>query len=182
MQSILGFVYPCPVLFMNLKSCVTYIFNSLQYNSLTLCKRSPEDKEDQTFILKKHIGDPKSEAYVENHDIELSLDSLICWSGLRENRPFLLNCITMYNEPPVQLVESLIGLYRAYYELVHWKDELKNKMQVVIVIDGYDIIPIENLKMYEKVGIYNSFCTKDYKYVELSSDKQSHEIKFRGMP
>ena len=60
------------------KLCDLYIFNSLQYNSLTLCKRSPEDKEDQTFILKKHIGDPKSEAYVENHDIELSLDSLIC--------------------------------------------------------------------------------------------------------
>ena len=86
----------------------------------------------------------------------------------------------MYNEPPIQLVQSLIGLYRAYYELVHWKDELRNKVQVIIIIDGYDNIPKEHLKMYEKVGIYNSFCTKDYKYAELSSDKQSYEIKFKG--
>ena len=60
------------------KSCDLYVFGSLQYNSLTLCKRSPEDKEDQTFILKKHIGDPKTKEYVQGNDQELSLDSLIC--------------------------------------------------------------------------------------------------------
>ena len=85
----------------------------------------------------------------------------------------------MYNEPPIQLVKSLIGLYRAYYELVHWKDELRNKVQVIIIIDGYDIIPKEYLMMYEKVGIYNSFCTKDYKYAKLSNDRRSYEIRFK---
>ena len=86
----------------------------------------------------------------------------------------------MYNEPPIQLIESLVGLYRAYYELVLWKDEFRNKVQTVIIIDGYENLPREHLMLYEKVGIYNSFCTKDYKYVELSPDKKSYEIKFKG--
>ena len=86
----------------------------------------------------------------------------------------------MYNEPPVQLIESLVGLYRAYYELVHWKDEYKNKVQIVIIIDGYENLSKDDLKLYEKVGIYNSFCTKDYKYVEISPDKKSYDIKFKG--
>ena len=86
----------------------------------------------------------------------------------------------MYNESPIQLIESLVGLYRAYYELVNWRDEYKDKVQTVIIIDGYEHIPKEHLKLYEQVGIYNAFCTKDYKYAELSPDKQSYDIKFKG--
>ena len=86
----------------------------------------------------------------------------------------------MYNESPIQLIESLAGLYRAYYELVNWKDEYKNKVQTVIIIDGYENLSKEHLMIYEKAGIYNSFSTKDYKYVQISQDKQSYEIKFKG--
>jgi len=32
-------------------------------------------------------------------------------------RPKLAICITQYNEPLSQLIESLAGIYRAYYEL-----------------------------------------------------------------
>ena len=86
----------------------------------------------------------------------------------------------MYNEPPIQLVESLIGIYRAYYELVDWKDEFEDKVQIVIIIDGYDTMSKEHLKFYEKVGIYNSFCTKDYKQAVLNEEKTSYQIKFKG--
>ena len=66
----------------------------------------------------------------------------------------------MYNESPAKLVETLAGVYRAYYELVHWKDELENKVQTVIILDGYENQPKEHLMMYEKARIYNSFVLK----------------------
>ena len=34
--------------------------------------------------------------------------------------------------------------------------------------------------IYEKAGIYNAFSTSDYKYAELSSDKTSYNIKYKG--
>ena len=86
----------------------------------------------------------------------------------------------MYNEPPKQLVESLIGVYRAYYELVEINHKNIGKVQVVIVIDGYGNLSKDDLKIYEKAGIYNAFCTKNYKHAVKSSDKTSYSIKHRG--
>ena len=123
---------------------------------------------DQQDLEKNHIEDRK-----------LDTESLIHESSVR-NKPKLLVCITMYNEPPKQLVESLIGVYRAYYELVRASKKNINKVQVVIVIDGYENLSKEDLMVYEKAGIYNAFSTSNYKYAELSSDKTSYDIKFKG--
>ena len=55
----------------------------------------------------------------------------------------------MYNEPPEQLIESLAGIYRSYYELVESDPNYVDKVQVVIVIDGYDRISEEDLAKYK---------------------------------
>ena len=140
------------------------------------------DFASDKYILRDHKTDPSKENYDESNDEDLSEDptSLLYVSSLQGNWPKLLVWVTMYNEPPIQLVESLIGIYRAYYELVDWKNEFEDKVQIVIIIDGYDIMSKEHLKFYEKVGIYNSFWTKDYKQAVLNQDKTSYQIKFRG--
>ena len=55
----------------------------------------------------------------------------------------------MYNEPLSQLIESLVGMYRTYYELVESDPNYVDKVQVVIVIDGYDRISEEDLAKYK---------------------------------
>ena len=55
----------------------------------------------------------------------------------------------MYNEPPSQLIESLLGMYRTYYELVESNENLVGKVQIVIVIDGYDIVSEDDLSVYK---------------------------------
>ena len=74
---------------------------------------------------------------------------LIYQSRHDKNKPFLLTWITMYNEPPWQLIESLLGMYRTYYELVESNKDFVGKVQVVIIIDGYDIMSEEDLSIYK---------------------------------
>ena len=86
----------------------------------------------------------------------------------------------MYNETYKQLLETLAGIYRSYYELVEWKEEYRNKVHVVIVADGYDRLSKDFLLKLEKAGIYNSFATSDYKEAEISSDKKDYTIKYKS--
>ena len=153
---------------------------SLQYNPLVLCKDKPGNFKDDKYTLKKYIGNPSDSEYRKENEKELDKDSLIKQSQNRRNMPKLLVCITTYNEPPKQLVESLIGVYRAYYELVEMDMSNLNKVQVVIVFDGYENLSIDDLKIYEQAGIYNAFCTKDYKHAELRDDKTAYDIRFNG--
>ena len=148
---------------------------------MVLCKDRPENPQDDKFTLKVHNGNPSDHENSEADDRDLDRYSLIEQSAVRRNNPKLLVCITMYNEPPKQLVESLIGVYRAYYELVEIDKNNLNKVQVVIVIDGYENLSQEDLMVYEKAGIYNAFSTSQYKYAELSPDKTSYDVKFKGM-
>ena len=142
-----------------------FILFRLEYNCLTLCKDKPDDLKDHKYTLKKHIGDPSYKKYNKEHDIDLAHDSLLFQSGLKSNNPYLLICITMYNESPIQLLQTIAGVYRSLYEILDWKSEHENKIQLVIIIDGYDTIPDDKdddeyhkyLKFYEKVGIYNAF-------------------------
>ena len=46
--------------------------------------------------------------------------------------------VTMYNEPFSQLLESVAGIYRAYYELVEIREDFRNKVNIVIVWDGIE--------------------------------------------
>ena len=121
--------------------------------------------KDYQYTLKKHIGNPSTREYIPEHDVDLAHDSLLFQSSLNSNNPYMLVCITMYNESPIQLLYSIAGVYRSYYELVDWKSEHENKIQLVIIVDGYDTIPDdkndkekhEYLKFYERAGIYNAF-------------------------
>lgn len=51
----------------------------------------------------------------------------------------------MYNEPFIQLLQSLAGIFRAYYELVGLDEEFLNNVHIVIVADGYDKLDEEFL-------------------------------------
>ena len=145
-----------------------------------LHKDKPELMDDSEFTLKRHTRDPSDPEYEEENDKELLKTSLIAKSCHPIHNPLLLVCITMYNEHPLQLIESLIGVYRAYYELVEYSEKNVDKVQVVVMVDGYNDIKDEYLHIYEKAGIYNSFCTREYKYAQLSADKRSCEIKLRS--
>lgn len=152
----------------------------MQYKALVLSKADPHRPADQTYTLKHHPTAP-SEAdpnKFEEIPIECCEDSLIY--QCKQEQPKLMICVTMYNEPYSQLVQSLAGLYRAYYELVHWDEDFRNKVHIVIVIDGYDRINRETLEKMERAGIYSAFETAPYVSAELTSDKAKHFIKFKS--
>lgn len=88
--------------------------------------------------------------------------------------------MSLYNEPYRQLLETIAGIYRSYYELVHWDKEYLNRVHLVIVADGYDRLEREFLIHLEKAGIFNAFETKDYITAEFSSDYQHILTKFKG--
>lgn len=91
----------------------------LRYTPLSLVNLDPYDTTNTDYEMREHIGnadDDWNEFNIGANDITIDRNSLIGY-GIHNRRPKLLICITMYNEPPKQLVESLSGLYRAYYEL-----------------------------------------------------------------
>lgn len=122
------------------------------------------------------------ESLLEKHgyDEDLPTDSLLYHSNCEENRPKLLVTITAYNEPYRQFCDSLAGIYRAYYELISWDESYLNKVQIVMVLDGYDRLGPELLKSFEKIGLYNSYETAPYKEATITSDKSDYKIKFKG--
>jgi len=67
-----------------------------------------------TLNYRKAEDDYNFDDYQSNDD-PINPESLIGYGKL--NRPKLLICITIYNEPPRQMLESIAGIYRAYYEL-----------------------------------------------------------------
>ena len=70
----------------------------------------------------------------------------------------------MYNEPYIQLLQSLAGIYRAYYELVNIDENFKDKVQIVVIADGYEILSESFLKWCEDAAIYKIFYTRFYYY------------------
>jgi cellulose synthase/poly-beta-1,6-N-acetylglucosamine synthase-like glycosyltransferase len=72
----------------------------------------------------------------------------------------------MYNEPFEQLMQTLAGVYRSYYELVEIDESFVDRVHVVIVADGYDKLDEVFLMKCEKAGIYNEFKTKRWRTVE----------------
>ena len=59
-------------------------------------------------------------------------------SQIRSEGQQLCICITIYNEPFEQVCESLVGIYRAYYELIEIDEKYKDKVSIFIIADGYD--------------------------------------------
>lgn len=151
----------------------------LEYFPLSLFKVNPEDMKDQTFELRNHVAKVKMKKVRKGHDLSLPSDCLLSFG--KENPPLLMYCVTMYNEPFTQLLQSLAGIYRSYYELWGIDEGFKDRCHIVIIIDGYDKIDEEFLIQWEKAGLYNEFKTKKYRMIETppGSDKPIH--KFRNL-
>jgi len=88
---------------------------TLEYFPLTLFKTNPTDLKDDTYELRNHVGRVKFKQVKKQDDIKLPSKCLLS-TGIK-NKPLLLYCITMYNEPFIQLVQTLAGVYRSYYEM-----------------------------------------------------------------
>ena len=116
----------------------------LQYIPLSLLKLSPNDNDSKECELRNHVGDCKSKTVLPEDDLPIAEDSII-FKG-KQSEPIMLVCITMYNEHFIQLLESLAGVFRAYYELVNINEEYKDRVHVIIVADGYDKLSEEFLK------------------------------------
>ena len=49
----------------------------------------------------------------------------------------------------------MLGLYRAYYELMYYDKDFKDKVAVQIIADGYDKLTPEFLESVQSAGIYD---------------------------
>ena len=87
----------------------------LQYLPLTLFNPNPAKTTETDFELREHIGGSCVKRDSVWKEEPIPDKSLINFA--RDKRPKLAICITQYNEPLFQLIESLAGIYRAYYEL-----------------------------------------------------------------
>ena len=60
----------------------------------------------------------------------------------------------MYNEPYSQIMESLAGLYRAYYELLKYDKEYEGRVSIVLVADGIENVTAEFRESLARAGMY----------------------------
>ena len=109
--------------------------NRLEYFPLSMFKVRPKDFGNTKYELRNHVGKCSSRKVRKGDDEELPKDSLV--GQARVNQPVLLFCVTMYNEPFEQLMQTLAGVYRSYYELVEIDESYLNRVHMVIVADGY---------------------------------------------
>jgi hypothetical protein len=166
----------------------------LQYYPLVLKRDNPHVEDgNEDCTLQVHVGDPSminlEQAKTDGmrrsgefgNDIDIPAESMIRQSLHPSNRPEILITVTGYNEPYTQFVDTMAGLYRNYYELVHWdKERFLNKVQVVIVVDGYDRLGKDLLRSFEDIGLYNSFANSAYKEAKVKPDKSDYDINFKG--
>ena len=152
----------------------------IQYFPLTLLSEDPENTKNADFLLKQHIGEPSKSDEKDYEDIDLPQESLLHKGSMISNQPKLIICVTMYNESYRQLVETLSGIYRSYFELVDYQNAFRNKVQVVIISDGYDKIQDDTLKSLEKAGIYDAFRTSPYKDAQVKDNRREHKIVYKG--
>ena len=95
-------------------------------------------------------------------------------------------CITMYNEDFDQVLLSLAGIFRAYYELVEISKRYKDKVNIIIVWDGVEQLGKQNEIIYletkfkmqmKKAGIFDVGRLRDtFKF----KDEQKDERKENG--
>lgn len=86
----------------------------------------------------------------------------------------------MYNEPYSQLLESLAGVYRAYYELIKIDERYADRVQTCVIIDGYEKVTKEFLSACNKAGIYSEFDNNMFLNVEPNSG--NNNIKHEAVP
>lgn len=88
-------------------------------------------------------------------------------------------CITMYNESYIQLMQSLAGVFRSYYELVDIDERYKDRCHVVVIADGYEKLTEDFLTKCERAGFFNEYKTKRFRSVEheVGTDQNRHVYK-----
>ena len=115
----------------------------LEYFPLSMYKNDPKDFKDTTYDLRNHVGRVKDRVVRDRDDLVLPDDSLIKFG--QKTQPMALFCITMYNEPFDMLMQSIAGIYRAYYELCDIDENFVDRCHIVIIADGYDKLDEEFL-------------------------------------
>ena len=80
--------------------------------------------------------------------------------------------ITMYNEPYSQVLESLIGLYRSYLEIIYSNIEYEGRVSIQIVCDGYDKLDPQFLPKCAKAGIYDQSKLEHRFLYEKKAEKE----------
>lgn len=145
---------------------------TLEYLPLVLVKEGHDEntKEDsEGALFREHIGNPNITDQPRGSFRALDLDTCIERQS-REGMKALV-CVTMYNEPYSQLVATLAGIYRNYYELVATDASYEDKLSIVIVTDGYQVFnkigaddptrrPFHD--SMKRAGIYHPNKTKKY--------------------
>ncbi|CAI2368049.1 unnamed protein product [Moneuplotes crassus] len=128
--------------------------------------------------LREHQGDPSDED-IEASKLDLIDSTTILGKQINDGVKLLI-CITLYNEPYYQLIESLIGVYRNYFELCKKDKSYENQVSIVIIADGFDTfdsVKTGDMKLSEqlaKAGIYDETkMIPNY----LAIDKDGKKIK-----
>jgi cellulose synthase/poly-beta-1,6-N-acetylglucosamine synthase-like glycosyltransferase len=88
----------------------------------------------------------------------------------------------MYNEPLSQLIESLAGIYRSYYELVNIDESYLDRVHICIVSDGIDKLdPEKYLAKLETVGIHNRMQTNPFREIKIKDGNKDVEIVYQPL-
>lgn len=88
--------------------------------------------------LKVHQGKPHSRYLRNQQDVDIKEDSLL--GNCKQNGIRCLVGVTLYNEPVEQVLESALGVYRNYLELLDVDRSYENKMAFCIIADGLDVL------------------------------------------
>lgn len=138
-------------------------FEGTEYHPLVIEKLDPVgDGYNAKTRLKFHKQQDR-----DHYFDELSKDCII--NQQQQRRTKLLACITGYNEPYRQLLESVAGVYRGYAELLEKDESYKDMVSIVIVYDGKEPFlkvnadkPNSLAQSLTKVGLYREQSTSAY--------------------
>jgi cellulose synthase/poly-beta-1,6-N-acetylglucosamine synthase-like glycosyltransferase len=141
-------------------------------------KEKPDPSKSRLYIFD---GNPESKTWSIGNFKYLPANSIIERQTAETMK--LMIWVTMYNEPYKQFVETMAGVFRGYYEL--WGDDVsyKGKVSVVVVLDGFNgFDEIKKDKEHSdiptmverlcKVGLYNKWFLKNYRWKELTYESQ----------
>ncbi|CAI2361932.1 unnamed protein product [Moneuplotes crassus] len=150
--------------------------------------RRIEDEESRSRLM-TYSGNPQAQMMKHSELAPVERSGGIIANQSRRGIHHMF-CITMFNEPYIQILQSLAGIYRAYFELLEInKNKYEDKISVCIVCDGYPIFTkgekgMENMKRYEKAGIYNNESSKTYWNVnkEKTGKKKDDNFDYSEVP
>ncbi|CAI2366285.1 unnamed protein product [Moneuplotes crassus] len=168
-----------------------YYGQHVEYTSL-VCIEEKGGKvkgEESKSRLMTYVGNPQASMmkYSELAHVERSGGIIANQSQRGMHHMF---CITMYNEPYIQILQSLAGIYRAYFELLEInKNKYKDKISVCIICDGYPIFTkgqegMDNWERYEKAGMYDNDISNNYWKInqEREGNKKHDNFEYSKVP